>query len=127
MRATSTYKPLLLAALLLSGCETIRYRLVPPPSENGRLCVTQCSGVREMCIGSEKQEAYYEREQCERRQEYDYYRCMDRGRGDADKQRKCDRLRYGCSAFADTNRCEHDYRACYVTCGGRVIEEIEKW
>lgn len=125
MRAISTFS--LVGFVLLSGCETIRYRMVPPPTENGRICVTQCAAVREMCIGNEKQEAYYEQDKCERRQDNEYYRCMERGRGDAERQKKCERVRYGCYSSADTFRCEGDYRACYVNCGGRVIEEVEKW
>lgn len=48
----------LLLLLALTGCETVRYRMIPPPSESGRFCVTQCAGIMEMCIGHERSMAH---------------------------------------------------------------------
>lgn len=118
---------LLLGLIALAGCETVRYRLVPPQSESGRLCITQCAVVREMCLSGERQEAYYSQEQCERRHSQEYYRCLDQYRGDYAKQKTCDVLRGSCWAPVDTGRCEHDYRSCFTNCGGQVIQEIEKY
>lgn len=115
---------LLLLLLLGTGCETVRYRLVPPQSESGRLCITQCASVREMCLSGERQEAFYAQEQCERRVEREYYRCLEQNRGDSAKQKRCDTIRSSCWIPADTGRCEHDYRTCFTTCGGTVIQEI---
>ena len=117
----------LLAVIAMTGCESIRYRMVPPPSEAGRLCITQCAGIREMCIGQERQQANYEQEQCERRDDNDFSSCMRKAKGDRDREKKCERNRSYCGSNADTERCEVDYRGCYSNCGGRVIQEVEKW
>lgn len=117
----------LLMIFFLTGCETVRYRLVAPTSESGRLCITQCAAVREMCLGGERQEAYYAQEQCERRVDREYRRCLDQYRGDIVKQKNCDSIRSTCWAPADVGRCELDYRSCFANCGGTVVQEIEKW
>lgn len=113
--------------LLVAGCQTVSYRMVPPASESGRLCVTQCAGNREMCLGREQQNARHEQRECERREEREYRRCMDRAEGKADRQKKCERQRGYCGSHANTGRCEEDHRACYASCGGRVIRVVEEW
>ena len=113
--------------IALAGCETIRYRMVPPPSDSGRLCVTQCAGIRQMCIGQEEQQANYEQHQCERREDHEYDHCMRKAGNDRDKVKKCERNRSYCSSTANTEGCEVDYRGCYASCGGMVIQEVEKW
>ena len=118
---------LLLSVLLLSGCETINYRMVPPHSDAGRLCVTQCAGIREMCIGQQQQQANFEQHQCERREDHEYSDCMSRAGGDRDKRKKCERNRDYCGSYAHTGRCEIDYRSCFSNCGGMVIREVEEW
>ncbi len=118
---------LLLFAFLLTGCETIHYRLVPPPSDAGRLCVTQCAGIREMCIGREQQQANFQQHQCERREDHEYDHCMSQAGNDRDKRKKCERSRSYCSSYAHTDRCENDYRGCFTHCGGMVIQEVEQW
>lgn len=129
MRAISTFS--LLAGLsLLTGCETIHYRLTPPPTEAGQLCAVQCAGVRELCIAAETQGAYFEREQCERRIEYDYYRCVERARDDKERLKRCERIGLGnlCwTSMANTFHCEEGYRGCYASCGGIVTPVVEKW
>ena len=129
VRVSLQRAPFLLSVLLMYGCETIHYRLEPPATDEGRLCTAQCAGVREMCIAAETQQAYFEQDQCERRIEYEYYRCMDRARKDKQKQKRCDRIGIGgfCWAFADTYRCEEGYRGCYASCGGTVTPVVEKW
>lgn len=132
MRATSTFETaartlLVSLALLATGCETVRYRMIPPPTESGRLCIAQCAAVREMCLGGERQEAFYAQEQCERRVDRDYRRCLEQYRGDYAKQKNCDSIRGQCWVPADTGRCEHDYRTCFTNCGGQVIQEIERY
>jgi len=118
---------LLLSMLLMIGCETIHYRMVPPPSDTGRLCVTQCSGIREMCIGQEQQQANFQQHQCERREDQEYDHCQSQAGNDRDKRKKCERNRDYCGSYAHTERCEVDYRGCYTSCGGMVIQEVEQW
>jgi hypothetical protein len=118
---------LLLFLTSLTGCETIRYRMTPPPSETGRLCVTHCAGIQEMCIGQEQQKAYFKQHQCERQEDREYAHCMRRANHDRDKVKKCERNRDYCGSYAYTQRCEVDYRSCYANCGGMVIQEVEKW
>ena len=116
-----------LALLVLSGCETISYRMTPPPSEMGRLCIAQCAGVRETCLGREEQRAYREREDCERRSERRLRQCLAEAGSDEPRRKKCHRQSGGCYRSADTSRCEEDYRQCYANCGGRIERVVEKW
>jgi hypothetical protein len=118
---------LLLFLFALTGCETINYRLVPPPSDAGRLCVTQCAGIREACIGQQQQQANFQQHQCERREDHEYDACLNRAGNDRDRLRKCARDRDYCGSYAQTERCEVDYRGCFSNCGGMVIQEVEQW
>lgn len=37
------------ACLLIAGFSTVRYEYFPPASEQGRMCITHCQGIREAC------------------------------------------------------------------------------
>lgn len=37
------------ACLLIAGCSTVRYEYFPQASEQGRMCITQRQGIREVC------------------------------------------------------------------------------
>ena len=109
-------------ALLLVGCTTIRYDYYPPSSDQGRFCITQCAGVREMCQGNEIQRAQYDQALCERRSESMYRACL-RHADSKDEAKRC--YRQSCFSHENTWRCDEDYRQCFVNCGGaiQVIEE----
>ena len=118
-------RPLLVALgliVLLSGCTTIRYEYYPPNTEQGRFCITQCSGVREMCQGNEIQRAQFDQAMCEQRAESTYRSCL-RHADNKDDAKKC--YRQSCFSNEDTWRCDENYRQCFVGCGGvvRAIEE----
>lgn len=117
----------LLLLLALTGCETVRYRMIPPPSESGRFCVTQCAGIMEMCIGHERSMAQFEQRQCEHREDREYDHCMRGAENDRGKEKKCKRKRDYCSLYESVGHCKVDYRSCYSNCGGLVIKEVEKW
>lgn len=116
--------PLLL--VLLAACETVSYRMHPPPTEAGRLCVAQCATVREMCVDREERKADRERDDCRRRDERKYRQCMGNA-NDQDKRNRCEKQREGCYRSAYTEPCQNDHRSCYAGCGGRVERMVEKW
>lgn len=115
----------LIATLLLGACQTVRYEYVPPASETGRICLTQCAGIRETCRGNEINRAAMEKASCERQQERQYHECRSRAGGNKDKEKECDKQRTTCYAHEHTTRCEEDYRQCYANCGGRVMRIVE--
>ena len=115
---------LLAAAVLLSGCETVRYEMRPPASDAGRACVTQCAGIREVCRGNEIRRAASERNACERRADQSLIACLNRADNE-DKKKQCHRNKPGCYVSENQERCEQDYRACYVQCGGTVTRIVE--
>ena len=127
MRKTLTTLLAALAAVLLtSACQTVRYELRPPATETGRLCVTQCSGVRETCRGNEIQRARMEKEDCQRNNDRTVRSCL--ARADSPERRKdCERMRSSCYASENTERCEQDYRGCYRQCGGTVHKIVEDY
>ena len=124
---TCSPKPLrlfgvLALALLLAGCTTIRYEYYPPASDEGRICVTHCAGVREMCQGNEIQRAQYDRALCEQRSDSVYRSCLHQA-SNKDEAKKC--YRPACWTSENTWRCDENYRQCFVGCGGsiRAIKE----
>lgn len=111
------------AALLLTlaGCETVEYQYRAPATEQGRMCVTQCAGIKEMCHGNEMQRAEAERATCERNSSRNYRACMSKARS-KDEMQNCEKRKDSCFVSENTYRCEVDYRACYVNCGGAITE-----
>ena len=109
-------------SLLLGGCATIRYEYLPPATNQGRMCVTQCSGVREMCQGNEMQRAEYDRAICEQRSESSYRSCLHQA-DNKSEAKKC--YRSSCYTSENTWRCDENYRQCFVGCGG-IIHTIEE-
>ncbi len=104
-------------SLILAGCTTIHYEYVAPTTDQGRICVTQCAGVREMCQGNEINRAQSERYACEQRSESSYRSCMHHAEN-RDEAKKCHRP--ACYAHENTWRCDENYRQCFVGCGGIV-------
>lgn len=119
--------PLFVLPVLVSGCETISYRLTPPPTEMGRLCIAQCAGVRETCLAREEQKARDERQDCERREERRLRQCLHDAGNDQERRKKCHKYSSGCWSSAQTENCEAAYRDCYAICGGRIERVVEKW
>lgn len=103
--------------ILLAACSTTRYEYHPPATEQGRICVTHCAGVREMCQGNEINRAQSERFACEQRSESIYRNCL-RQADNRDEAKKC--YRSTCWASENTWRCDENYRQCFVVCGGSV-------
>lgn len=113
---------------LLTGCETTHYIYHPPASDPGRLCVTQCSATRETCRGNEMQRAQHEKSSCERTSDTTYRACMAQpvAKEQAkEKPQECEKKRKSCWSYEDTERCEANYRECFVNCGGAVEEHTE--
>ncbi|HLB45928.1 MAG TPA: hypothetical protein VJL59_02775 [Anaerolineales bacterium] len=114
----------LTAAVLMLGCQTTRYEMKAPASNAGRACVTQCAGIRETCRGNEISRARSEREACEHRADRSLIACLERA-DNQDKKKECQKNRPGCWNYENYERCEGDYRACYVQCGGTVTTIVE--
>ncbi len=115
----------LLATTLLSGCESTHYVFRPPASDQGRMCVTQCAGTREACRGNEIRRAQGEKATCERSADASYHTCMAQPvarEKEHDKARDCEKKRKSCWSYENTDRCDDDYRNCFVNCGGSVEE-----
>lgn len=108
---------LLLSLLIVTGCSTIRYEYVAPPTEQGRSCTVHCAGVRELCQGNEINRAQSERYACEQRSEHQYHDCLHHARNDDDAKR-C--FRSACFSNPNTWRCDENYRQCFTGCGGVV-------
>lgn len=112
------------AILLLAGCQTTRYEMHPPASNAGRNCVTQCGGIRETCRGNEIRRAQGEREACEHRADRTLHSCLSNA-DSKEKRQECEKKKPSCWNYENYERCEEDYRACYVQCGGTVIKFVE--
>lgn len=105
--------------VLLMGCSFVRYEYYPPATEAGRQCAVQCAAVREMCVSNENYRVQNDRAACEQRNYWNYQQCMRRA-DDKDDVKKCARSQTTCWSNANTYRCDENYRACYVSCGGQV-------
>ena len=102
-----------------AGCESVHFKLTPPGTDAGRACVTQCAAIRETCRGNDLRRLRINTEACERRADSVFHLCY----ADADtaeKKRMCEISRPSCWVAEEAGRCESDYRACYVQCGGTV-------
>lgn len=115
--------PAVLALLFIAGCETTSYEYVAPVSDQGRMCVTQCAGIKETCRGNELRQAQRGKESCERTNDIKLSACLSKA-SNKDQRDGCDkeRNRNSCWTSDTTYRCEKEYRSCFVNCGGAVIE-----
>lgn len=104
---------------LLSACSVVRYEYYPPTTDGGRQCVAQCSIAREVCVGNENQRALNDRQSCEQRNRWNYQNCVRRA-NDKNDAKSCAGLQSSCWASANTYRCDENYRACFVSCGGHI-------
>jgi hypothetical protein len=105
------------ACLLIAGCSTVRYEYFPPASEQGRMCITHCQGIREMCRGNEINRTQSERYACEQRSESVFRNCQ-RHANSREEAKKC--YRPACNVYENTWRCDEDFRQCFVGCGGTI-------
>jgi hypothetical protein len=113
----------LTALLHLTACETVHFELTPPTTDAGKACITQCGAIRETCHGNELRRLRINTDACERRADSMYHICL----ADADspeKRKMCEISRPPCWAVEEPGRCESDYRACYVQCGGSVDKVV---
>lgn len=113
-----------LLALLLASCQTTTYEFVVPASDAGKLCVTQCAGIREQCRGNEMQRAQSDKAFCERNAESGYRACLGTAASNKTDPGKCHRP--SCYASVNHYRCESEYQQCFVNCGGKVIPHTTK-
>lgn len=115
-----------LTAVLLSACETVRYEYQPPASQSGKLCITQCAAIRESCRGNEIRRAEDEREACQKSSDRNFTSCMHKA-ANKEQEKDCDKKRTYCWASENDQRCVSEYNQCFANCGGGVNTIIEKY
>lgn len=114
------YVALLALTLLVSACTSYQY--VPPPTEAGRQCVTSCDTNRQICIAGKEQAAASQSQGCEMRRAVQLSNCLSVALT-PQARAYCNKVAPHCTgSTANTGACDSGYRACYVQCGGRVIE-----
>lgn len=110
--------------LLLTSCAVTRYDYVPPSGEAGQQCIASCASARENCQANEYQRAQWAQEMCQRRN-WGTYRFCVMGAFSRREAQACERFLGPCWGHDNTWRCDEDFRACYVACGGRVTRITE--
>jgi len=111
-------------AALLGGCATTHYDLKAPESDPGRYCVTQCAAIKETCNGNEIRRANAEKAGCEKSNGVVFAACAAKSTT-KDQEKECEKHRKYCWSSPDTDRCDGEYRSCFVNCGGSVHEYTE--
>jgi hypothetical protein len=111
------------ASLLLSlaACETTHYDYRAPASEQGRMCTVHCAGIRETCRANDISRVQHEKSLCERSNDVTMRSCLSRATN-KDQEKECQKNRRSCYVSNDFDRCEENYRQCFVGCGGTIIE-----
>lgn len=136
--------------VLLTGCTSTRYRYIPPSTEAGLNCVTQCQQHQNVCMNNEQINSSAAYRQCQEISAMEYDRCladarMDLYRCDKKAERdytyclkhtkdpgKCRKTKcskphcYKTRCYKTTNygMCKSNFRECYKQCGG-IVEIIE--
>jgi hypothetical protein len=125
----------LMLLLALFGCSPqyeIRYRLELPPdagSAAARQCLAACTAASDACtgeaqaaLGACEDRATLRQAACQSRADMDFQVCQASARdtGKMCVRRFCRRERCPRVSF---ERCDADYRACFRSCGGTVVEE----
>ncbi|MDF3882051.1 hypothetical protein ACU4GI_10445 [Cupriavidus basilensis] len=108
-----------LLAVLAAGCTSYKY--VPPKSDAGRQCVTTCETNKQICITGKEQVAAVKEQACETRRANTLATCLATAANDKGKE-QCTKRQAYCSSYASTHSCDSAYQACYIQCGGQVIE-----
>lgn len=106
-------------ALLAGACTSYKY--IPPASEAGRQCVVACATNQQICISGKEQLAASQMQICEMRRATYLSTCLSTAVTPQARD-YCNRTVPHCSSSANTSACEAPYRACYMQCGGQVIE-----
>lgn len=120
-------KFLLIAALLLAGCGPIYstdYQLVPPKSNEGRMCANNCLMSQQNCQLS-CDNTNLQCEQAERYRAENEFLKYQRDRLAAGKEVKRSESSFYSSYRCNTDdckaNCENTMRLCHTNCGGQVV------
>jgi hypothetical protein len=115
----------LLAAItslaIAAGCETTHYEFKAPASEQGRLCTVHCAGIQETCRGNDSARVQNEKAMCEHSNDIAMRSCLSKA-GNKDQEKDCYNKRRSCYVSDQLERCEANYRQCFVGCGGSIRE-----
>lgn len=109
------------AALLLTLSACTTYEYLPPTTDAGRACASQCEQPRESCISSAQDRAEAKAKECRQTRTFTLALCLA-GASDKAQKDKCHERSPACIAVPLTESCEASFRRCYTSCGGRVIE-----
>jgi len=109
----------ILPAVLMVGCTSYRY--IPPNTDAGRQCVTTCETNKQICITGKEQVAAAKEQACETRRTNQLATCLAIATNDKSRE-QCTKNRSYCSSYPSTYTCDSTYQACFVQCGGKVIE-----
>lgn len=109
----------LLPLLLLGACTSYRY--IPPTTDAGRQCVVSCETNRQICISGKEQVAASQAQACELRRANQLNACLATA-FTPQLRAQCGKKAPSCSSHASTGACDTSHRACYVQCGGQVVE-----
>lgn len=120
----NTRNLLIILAALLGGCATTHYDFKAPESDQGRYCVTQCAAIKEACNGNEIRRTNAEKASCERSNDVVFMACAGKSAA-KDQEKECEKHRKYCWSSPDTDRCDNEYRSCFVNCGGSIHEYTE--
>ncbi|MFO1712564.1 hypothetical protein QOT31_23960 [Pseudomonas aeruginosa] len=107
--------PLLGLALLLGGCgPSVSYSYIPPTSDAGLHCVSQCNAEKRQCktlakLQQRQDDALYQAQSTA----YNY--CMQNS--DKKKRKSCP---YPQRNFDFGDDCQDEHRSCYQSCGGTI-------
>ena len=119
---------LLAQVFLLSACGPVyrtTYQYVPPESDAGKLCITQCENNKIQCAQLEQMRY----SSCQQQSDFSYHLCRSRRefRYNHKGHRKCVRncYCYHRNCYQNTNACESNYRSCYEACGGTISSDTQ--
>lgn len=115
----------LLAALTACGpVLTTEFEIVPPPTEQGRMCANNCLMMKDNC----ERDCWDQRQSCEQMNQVQsslQYLSYVAARNSEGKplKRSADDFSGGryCSADECLQHCVQNYNVCHTNCGGKVI------
>lgn len=117
----------LLLLFILSACGpvlTTEFEIVPPPTENGRMCANNCLLMKDNCERAcwDQQQSCEQMNQMQSNLDYLAY-VATREAQDAPIKRERGSFSGGryCAADSCLQRCVQNYNVCHTNCGGRVI------
>ena len=119
-----------LSLFLLLSCGPVyrtEYTIVPPQTEQGRMCANNCLMSQQNCRQSCQLQAQNCQHMDQLQSQNDYLMYLNE-RQRQGKPIKRDPYSFGggSSCYADTmceERCAADYRICHVNCGGQAIPQ----